>query len=74
MAVIWLPALRLLKLPEADLANFGIPLILYEPLPSFIGWMVLMVLISPFLQVLTTVFGAVLKLAYTPNLSQETLP
>lgn len=73
MAVIWLPTLRMLKLPEADLANFGIPLILYEPLPSFIGWIVLMVLISPFLQVLTTVFGAVLKLVWTTIRSKETL-
>ena len=30
--------------PTADLANFGIPQLLYEPLASFIGWLVLMIL------------------------------
>jgi len=58
MAVIWLPTINILIEPGRDLANFGIPMILYEPRASFIGWIVLMVLISPFLQVLTTVFGA----------------
>ena len=68
MAVIWLPTLRMLNMPEADLTNFGIPMILYEPLPSFIGWIVLMVVISPFLQGLTTVFGALVRLTFkTPN-------
>jgi hypothetical protein len=49
--------------PGRDIANFGIPMILYEPLASFIGWIVLMVLISPLLQVLTTVFGASVYMA-----------
>ena len=44
--------------PGKDLANAGIPMILYEPLASFIGWIVLMVVISPFLQFLTTLFGS----------------
>ncbi|QRN82914.1 hypothetical protein JR338_10905 [Chloroflexota bacterium] len=59
LAVIWLPSLKWLFDPSADLANYGMPLILFEPLASFIGWQVLMVLISPFLQMLMTVFGAV---------------
>ena len=59
MAIIWLPALKWLFDPSRDVANFGMPLILFEPLASFIGWQVLMVLISPFLQFLMTVFGAV---------------
>ena len=37
-------------------------MILYEPLASFIGWQVLMVLISPFLQLLTTLFGSYLAI------------
>jgi hypothetical protein len=58
MLLIWGPTVRLLFDPAADLANFGIPMILYQPRASFIGWQVLMILISPFLQLLTTLFGA----------------
>ena len=36
----------------------GIPLILYDPRWSFIGWMVLMIIISPFLQLLTIIFAS----------------
>jgi hypothetical protein len=64
MAIIWLPTMSILFEPGRDVANFGIPMILYEPLVSFIGWIVLMVLISPFIQVLTTVFGAIVYMAY----------
>jgi hypothetical protein len=62
-ALIWLPTLRVLGDPAVDLANFGVPMILYQPLPSFIGWIVLMVVISPVLQMLTTSFGSVLRCA-----------
>ena len=63
MVVIWGPSIRLLFDPGRDIANFGIPMILYEPLASFIGWIVLMILISPFLQLLTTMFGSFLAIA-----------
>lgn len=62
MALLWGPTLRLLFDSGFDLANFGIPMILYQPRASFIGWIVLMVVIAPFLQLLMTVFGAHLKL------------
>ena len=62
MVVIWGPTISFLFDPARDLANTGVPMILYEPLPSFIGWLVLMILISPFLQLLTTLFGAYLTL------------
>ena len=62
MLVIWGPTFTYLFDPGKDLANFGIPMILYEPLASFIGWQVLMVLISPFLQLLTTLFGSYLAI------------
>jgi hypothetical protein len=62
MAVLWGPVTTMLFDPNADLANFGIPMILYEPLPSFIGWLTLMIFISPFLQLLTTLFTAYLTL------------
>ena len=62
MAVIWGPTISFLFDPARDIANTGVPMILYEPLPSFIGWLVLMIVISPFLQLLTTLFGAYLAL------------
>jgi hypothetical protein len=62
MVVIWGPTISILFDPSKDHANFGIPMILYEPLASFIGWIVLMVLISPFLQLLATIFGSYLAL------------
>jgi len=62
MVVIWGPTISFLFDPGRDLANTGVPMILYEPMASFIGWLVLMIVISPFLQLLTTLFGAYLAL------------
>jgi len=64
MAVIWGRCVPMLFDAGADFANFGIPLILYDPQISFIGWLVLMIAISPFLQLLATVFGAYLALLH----------
>ncbi|MBM4241550.1 MAG: hypothetical protein FJ150_07830 [Euryarchaeota archaeon] len=58
MVVIWGPISTMLLNPGADFANFGIPMILYEPKISFIGWIILMIFISPFLQLLSTVFAS----------------
>jgi hypothetical protein len=66
LCLIWLPALKWLFDPALDPAQFGMPLILYEPLASFIAWMVLMVVVSPILQFLVTVLGLVLRLVYSP--------
>jgi len=62
MVVIWGPTISFLFDPGRDLANIGVPMILYEPTASFIGWLVLMIVISPFLQLLTTLFGSYLAL------------
>lgn len=62
MALIWGRCIVMLFDPGADFANFGIPLILYDPKTSFIGWLVLMIVVSPFLQLLTTFFGSHLAL------------
>jgi hypothetical protein len=62
MAIIWGSVTPMLFDPAADLANFGIPMILYDPRVSFIGWLVLMVFISPFLQLLTSLFSSHLTL------------
>lgn len=63
MVVIWGPWCRVLADPNYDYTHTGIPLILFGPKSSFIGWMVLMILISPFLQLLTTLSAAVVTLA-----------
>jgi len=48
--------------PAADFVETGVPMILYEPKASFIGWIVLMIVISPGLQLLTTLFASHLTL------------
>jgi hypothetical protein len=58
MASIWLSSLLMFRDPGMNPENYGMPLILFEPLPSFLGWMALMIVISPFLQFLMTLFGA----------------
>jgi hypothetical protein len=62
MLLLWTPFAAAIFDPTRDLAQTGIPMILYEPRASFIGWVILMILISPFLQLLTTLFGAYLAL------------
>lgn len=62
MLLVWGPFASNLFDPAKDLANTGIPMILFEPRASFIGWIVLMVVISPFLQLLTILFSAYLTL------------
>ena len=58
MALVWGSSIWMLFDPAIGLENYGIPQILYEPVASFIGWMVLMIVISPFLQFLMALFGA----------------
>ncbi|MGZ7117091.1 MAG: hypothetical protein ACXVHS_06535 [Methanobacterium sp.] len=58
MIIIWIPFSSMLLDPNANFRNFGIPMILYDPRMSFIGWMILMIIISPFLQLLTTIFAS----------------
>ena len=62
MTVIWGRCILMLFDPGMDYANFGIPMILYDPKASFIGWLVLMIVVSPFLQLLATLFGSHLTL------------
>jgi hypothetical protein len=70
MAAIWGMAVSMLFDAGADLANSGIPMILFEPRASFIGWLVLMVFVSPMLQLLAVIFGVYVTLtvwAKEPN-------
>jgi len=62
MGIIWGLTIRMLFDPAADFKNFGIPLILYDPKISFVGWLVLMIFISPFLQLLTTILTSYITL------------
>lgn len=63
MLVIWGRMILMLFDPSADFENFGQPDILFEPKASFIGWLVLMIIISPCLQLLTTIFASFIFLA-----------
>ena len=47
MVAIWGRAVLMLFDPAADFNNFGHPFILYEPKASFVGWLILMIFISP---------------------------
>jgi uncharacterized protein YacL len=68
LVVIWGSATRMLLDPSADYVNYGIPMILYEPKASFIGWMVLMMILSPALQWLAAVFSSVVRIVWNlPN-------
>lgn len=58
MLAIWGMFIPMFWDVNADFVNFGIPMILYNPKASFIGWMILMIVISPFLQLLTTIMAA----------------
>jgi hypothetical protein len=58
MIIIWGPVITMLLDSNVNFANFGIPLILFDPKMSFIGWIILMIFISPFLQLLTTIFAS----------------
>jgi hypothetical protein len=57
MAALWATAVPTLFKPEAEIARFGMPLLLFQPRPSLIAWLALMILVSPVLQFLTTLFG-----------------
>jgi hypothetical protein len=63
MLGVWGRLIRFLLNPRVDPGSMGLPLILYDPLASFIGWLVLMILIAPALQFLTTLGGAYLTFA-----------
>lgn len=62
MLVVWGWTIPKFFDPSFDFQNFGLPNILYDPKISFIGWNILMIIISPFLQLLTTIFAAFITL------------
>jgi uncharacterized protein YacL len=58
MLIVWGSAILIHIHSSSDIQNFGHPYILYDPITSFIGWLILMIIISPFLQLLTAIFAA----------------
>jgi len=62
MLAIWGTTFPMLFNPAADFVNFGHPMILFDPRISFIGWLVLMIIISPLLQLMTSIFSAFITL------------
>ena len=72
MLAIWGRTIPIIFDPAADLANFGHPMILFDPRISFIGWLVLMIVISPFLQLMASIFSAFVTLmAVQPEALKE---
>jgi hypothetical protein len=74
MAVLWLAASVRFFHPGVDLRSFGIPMILYDPLASFVAWLALMIVISPLLQLLAATFASYITLmakTEKPGIKQE---
>ena len=62
MIIIWGRTILMLFNPKSDFQNFGHPFILYDPKISFVGWSILMIFISPFLQLLAIIFASFITL------------
>jgi uncharacterized protein YacL len=62
MLIVWGSAILIHIHSASDIQNFGHPYILFDPKTSFIGWLILMIIISPFLQLLVTIFAAFITL------------
>ncbi|MDZ4167946.1 MAG: hypothetical protein U1E08_09680 [Coriobacteriia bacterium] len=67
LAVVWGPQVPNAFDPAFDAAAFGIPLILYGSQASMIGWLVLMMLVSPVLQFLAMVTAGTVGLVARPS-------
>jgi len=63
MSAVWWPFIPPLFDPVIDCGSMGVPLILYDPRLSLIGWLVGMLIITPLLQFLVTLAGAYLTFA-----------
>jgi hypothetical protein len=65
--VIWSPQIPNALDSAFDTTSFGIPLILYTPHASMIGWLVLMIVVSPVLQWMAVLTGGALALVTKPR-------
>ena len=73
LAIIWGPQVPNAFDPAFDAKEFGIPLILYTSRASTIGWLLLMMVISPLLQAMAVLTGAVVAFAMKPKQPGEPL-
>lgn len=64
LAVLWGPQLPIALDPATDAASYGIPLILYTSRASLIGWFALMLIVSPVLQFMAVLTGAMTALGF----------
>lgn len=64
LGVVWLPQLPSVFDTALSAHDWGIPLVLFGSQASKIGWMALMLVISPLLQFMAAVTGAVLRQVY----------
>ena len=62
MVLVWGRSAALLFAPGVDLAGVSIPPILYDARASFVGWIALMIIVAPAVQMAMTLFGAHLTL------------
>ncbi|TET48767.1 MAG: hypothetical protein E3J58_06120 [Actinomycetota bacterium] len=67
MLAIWGRTIPMIFDSAADFKNFGHPMILFDQRLSFIGWLVLMIVISPFLQLMDSIFSAFITIAVTQS-------
>lgn len=63
LLVVWGPSIPSAFDPDFDTAGFGIPFLLYTPHASMVGWLVLMLVVSPLAQFTATIAGGALALA-----------
>ena len=71
MLIVWGSSILINIGSPSDIQNFGHPYILYDPITSFIGWLILMIIISPFLQLLTAIFAAFITVIRNENKLQQ---
>ena len=74
MAALWGRLLVRFFDPVVDAGSMGLPLILYEPRASFVGWLVLMIVIAPALQFAWTLFGSYVTYLWQPKWWQDGVP
>ena len=67
MLAVWGPSIPSAFDAGFDTAGFGIPLLLYTPHASMIGWLVLMIAVSPLLQFAAIATTGALALAADPR-------
>ena len=74
MATLWGRMVPVLFDPVVDYGSMGVPLILYDPRLSFIGWLVLMIFVSPALQFVVTLMGSYLTFLWRADWWRDGVP